>query len=193
MNPTAILVMTSLAFVIGVVSWALPAWKYHKHTQVGKFSVALLFAGIVFISMFKWSDIVLDVWGAKLQITERDQKIAILQTSLSNARTALAQVQKKAPDTAELASSIQGAMQKAGYNIDQTTVKTIADDSLRPLDTYLKSPQWYDAVIQSTAPHESDSKAKPADFEKRSGPTTSQSQRKPSKTIEPMVLPNDAN
>lgn len=191
MNPIAILVMTSIAFAVGVASWALPAWKYHRQTKVGGFAVALLFAGIVFMSMFKWSDIVLDVWGAKLQIKERDQKIAELQTTLSNAQTALAQVQEKAPDSADLASNLQEAMRKAGYNVDQSTVKAIATDTLKPLRTYLDSPQWYDAVMPPGS-HKSELNRAP-DIQKQTGPIAPQSSGKPSPNIEPMVLPNKSN
>ncbi|TIT69105.1 MAG: hypothetical protein E5W90_02045 [Mesorhizobium sp.] len=183
MNPNAILAMTSAAFVVGVVSWALPAWKYHKHTEVGKFAFALLFAGIVFITMFKWSDIVLDVWGAKLQIKERDRKIADLQTNLSNAQIALAQVQEKAPDTDVFASNIQDAMRKAGYTVDQTTVKAIATDSLKPLKSYLESPQWFDAINP------------PASHSEFKGAPNIQDQMAPSNPspIAPLVLPNKTN
>ncbi|BCH07382.1 hypothetical protein MesoLj131c_16400 [Mesorhizobium sp. 131-3-5] len=142
MDPKAVLIMTSIAFVIGLVSWGLPAWKYHRKTEVGAFALALLFAGIVLLSMFKWTDVVLEVEGVKLQITERDQKISELQIDLLKARTALAEVQKQAPDTAMLASSITEAFQKKGVVVDQSTVKTIAKESLKPLLTYFDSPEW---------------------------------------------------
>lgn len=142
MDPKAILVMTSIAFVVGLVSWALPAWKYHRQTKVGIFAGALLAAGIVFMSMFKWSEIALEVAGAKLQIKERDQKISALQTNLLNAQTALAQLEGKAPNTAVLASFIQDAMKKAGVVVDAKVVNTIATESLKPVAVFLDSPEW---------------------------------------------------
>ncbi|WP_095203365.1 hypothetical protein [Mesorhizobium carmichaelinearum] len=94
------------------------------------------------MSMFKWSEVALEVAGAKLVIKKQEQKISELQTNLSNAQTDLAQVEEKAPDTAVLASTIQDAQQKAGYTVDQKTIKFIATESLKPLQTYLNSPEW---------------------------------------------------
>lgn len=180
-------VLTSIAFVVGLVSWALPAWKYHKQTNVGAFAGALLAAGVILMSMFKWSEVALDVAGAKLEIKERDQKIADLQTNLSNAQTALTQVGEKAPDTADLASNIQEAMRKAGYTVDQSTVKAIAADSLKPLRAYLDSPEWYDTIKPPVS-----NKTNP-DIQKKIGPISPQSGEKPSPSFEPMVLPKKTN
>ncbi|TIR24047.1 MAG: hypothetical protein E5X34_13415 [Mesorhizobium sp.] len=152
MNPTAILVMTSIAFVVGILSWAIPAWKYARYTEVGLFATALLFAGIIFISMFKWTDVALEIEGAKLEIKQRDDKISQLEAGLAQAQVALAQIEKKAPDTTELAASLKEAFQKAGVALDQKQAKDIADQSLSPLKTYLNSPEWNHAIAEVKRP-----------------------------------------
>ncbi|MHC2791471.1 hypothetical protein ACVINZ_000483 [Mesorhizobium jarvisii] len=59
-----------------------------------------------------------------------------------NAQTALAQAEEKAPDQTALASYIEAAMQKAGVTVDPNTVKGIAAESLKPLQTYFDSTEW---------------------------------------------------
>ncbi|TIP22525.1 MAG: hypothetical protein E5X67_36740 [Mesorhizobium sp.] len=191
MDPNAILTMTAIAFVVGVASWAVPTWKYAKHTEVGIFAGALLLAGIVFMSMFKWSDVALEVWGAKLQIKERDQRISELQTNLLKAQTALAQVENKAPDPEVLASYINEAMQKVGVTVDQNTVKTIATESLKPLQTYFDSTEWNSTKLP--APHTGEFKGSNPDTSKYTGPATPLAPGKLAPSFEPMVIPNTAN
>lgn len=189
MDPKAILIMTSIAFVVGLVSWALPAWKYHRQTKVGIFAGALLAAGIVFMSMFKWSEIALEVAGAKLQIKERDQKISALQTNLLKAQTALAQLENKAPNTAVLASFIEDAMKKAGVVVDAKVVNTIATESLKPVAVFLDSPEWNE--VKTPYWNTQMPKGSEPGIPKPSGPTGSSSAPKNlTPTFEPMVLPN---
>ncbi|RUW85310.1 hypothetical protein [Mesorhizobium sp. M1E.F.Ca.ET.063.01.1.1] len=191
MDPNAILIMTSVAFVAGLISWALPAWKYHKQTNVGVFAGALLAAGIIFMSMFKWTDVALEIAGAKIEIKVRDQKISELQAGLAKAETALAQVEEKAPDTTELASSIQEAMKKAGYTVDQSTVKSIATDSLKPLQTYFKSPEWNSTKLP--APQGGAFKSSNPDTLKYTVPGATPLTPEPSTDFEKMVIPNKTN
>ncbi|RWD71668.1 hypothetical protein [Mesorhizobium sp.] len=186
MNPTAILVMTSIAFGVGVLSWAIPAWKYARYTEVGIFATALLFAGIIFMSMFKWSEVALDIEGAKLEIKQKDQIISELQSGLSKAQSALAQVEKKAPDTTELASTLRDAIQKAGIAIDQNKVNDIADQSLKPLKTYLDSPEW----SSTTSPTLNPCIAKPEACQvTQQAPASGVTPGKPSPTFDPLISP----
>ncbi|RWO25253.1 MAG: hypothetical protein EOS10_31010 [Mesorhizobium sp.] len=195
MDPKAILMMTSIAFVVGIVSWALPAWKYHRQTKVGVFAGALLAAGIVFMSMFKWSEIALEVAGAKLQIKERDQKISALQTNLLKAQSALAQLEDKAPNTAVLASSIEDAMKKAGVVVDAKVVNTIATESLKPVAVFLDSPEWNQVKTpywnsQGPLGNAPDTSTMPKGTPKPSGPAGSLAPKNLSPSFQPMVLPN---
>ncbi|WP_421912714.1 hypothetical protein [Mesorhizobium sp.] len=141
------------------------------------------------MSMFSWSEIALDIEGAKLEIKQREQKIEELQTNLSKAETALAQAEEKAPDTAKLASDIDDAMKEAGIKVDQNTVKTIAAKSLKPLKTYFDSTEWN--LTKPPAPSSGDFKtSNPGVFKDDVGPggSTSPSTLPPNST--PMVQPN---
>ncbi|TJU72547.1 MAG: hypothetical protein E5Y15_33760 [Mesorhizobium sp.] len=141
------------------------------------------------MSMFKWSEIALEVAGAKLQIKERDQKISALQTNLLKAQTALAQLENKAPNTAVLASFIEDAMKKAGVVVDAKVVNTIATESLKPVAVFLDSPEWNE--VKTPYWNTQMPKGSEPGIPKPSGPTGSSSAPKNlTPTFEPMVLPN---
>lgn len=127
MDPQALVIFSALAFVIGFLSWAVPAWKYHTQTKVGVFAVALLFAGLVLMTTFKWSDIALEVSGATLKISE-------LQEELDATKIAFARIQRT--QSAALETNLTKAFAEQGLTVDSGIVKRIAAETVE------QTPYW---------------------------------------------------
>ena len=104
------------AFVIGVLSWAIPSAKYWSQTRVGGFAIALLLSGIVLMTTFKWTDIALEISGARLKISQLEDRLQLTRLAVVTSR----------PDRAQVASLVSEALKSRGVPVDDQEANAIA-------------------------------------------------------------------
>ena len=124
-------VLSSIAFVVGLVSWAVPAWKYHKITKVGVFALPLLLCGVILMTTFKWDEIAVEVSGAKVELKKAQQQITTLTEQLGSAEAQLAKW-ASLTDTAlqrqfatQASAEIVQALKAKGSDVDPQLISPI--------------------------------------------------------------------
>ncbi|WP_053249822.1 hypothetical protein [Ensifer adhaerens] len=129
MNENYILVASILCFLVGFAFCWPPIWRYLGKSKVTGFGYFLVFMGVILMTTFKWSEVVVEAQGYKLQIAQAQQQIAELNKRVSARDVVIADYRK---GLSEVAGQIQTTGQADAY----TAI----------------FQKWSDAGLQVTAP-----------------------------------------
>ncbi|WP_077960782.1 hypothetical protein [Ensifer adhaerens] len=105
-----IYIVTALSIACAIVGALLvfaPVNKYHRFSakEVGAIGGIFVFLGVVLMTTFKWSEVVLEVSGAKLQLLRAEDQIKELSEQVAVRDQAIASIKASTEATKQLAAA----------------------------------------------------------------------------------------
>lgn len=148
MDPTFVMIATGICIVVGLGLLFLPVRRYFGQIEITLSGVLFVFAGVILITTFKWTDIAMKIGDWELKIAQQQQAITTMTAALQSADTLLADAQEFQINVGSVSEAISGngpttaqaegpvhmdmpsSTQEAGASIDTTTTSQLSIEQM---------------------------------------------------------------